>query len=132
MTSVDRIDHVYGNQYRIKTSRKYDFSETYKKLDIQHRQSNVGRIDNLYILQDFTVLVWLHQGRDIEKKIMKIPHCTEAVLLNIWQPPLCRIEYSENARRFKDSTTRKDLIHSNLISGDFNTLHFFAKVSRKI
>ena len=136
MTAIREIECVYGNQYRIKTSRKYDLNETYKKVnvhscDFSNHSCDVGRIDNLYFLQDFTVPVWVHTGRNVEKMVATIPHCTEKAMMERWRPPIYRIEYSENARRFKDSTNRKDLIHSNLICGDFNTLHFFAQNLRK-
>ncbi len=126
MTVVERIECMYGNRYRIKTSRTHDLNETYKKIDVCPR-SGAGKIDNIYVLQDFTIPVWIHNGRQIEKKVMKIPHCSETMLMNLLNLPVERMEYSENARRFKDSSTRKDLIHSNLTTGGFNTLHLFVR-----
>ena len=129
MTVIEKIECVYGNQYKIKTSRLYDLDETYKKIDVRRSDANkkVGKIDNVFVLQDFTLPVWFHRGRQIEKRVMKIPHCSESALTETLQVPVCRIEYSENARRFKDSLARKELIHSNLITGNFNTLHIFIR-----
>ena len=130
MTVIKKIECVYGNQYKIKTSRLYDLDETYKKIDVCRQKNSieeVSKIDNVYVLQDFTLPVWIHRGRLIEKRLMKIPHCSEVALMGKLQLPVSRIEYSENARRFKDSSTRKDLVHTNLITGNFNTLHLFTR-----
>ncbi len=130
MTVIEKIECLYGNQYKIKTSRLYDLNETYKKVDVCRRSNascDAGKIDNVYVLQDFTLPVWFHRDKIIERTIMKIPHCSESALMKTLHLPVGRIEYSENARRFKDSLTRKELVHSNLISGNFNTLHLFTR-----
>ena len=118
------------NHWRIVKHSKFDFEETYERVDQRPDLSDAAlkqfSIDNIYILKSFRVIIWFIEQSNpinVKKELLTIQHCKEADLGEQLGKEIHEIQYSENGRIFLDPSQKGPFVYGNLRAGNFNVVH---------